>query len=107
MRTHSRREPPKSLKDLLPQVVRAASKRQRELEQLRRAWARAVGAELSRLTRVSSLRRGTLYIQTSEPGANFVLNLEKPRLLAKLQRRRLGPIDDIVVRPGEVEAAPQ
>ena len=92
----------RSLKDLLPSVMRGAQARRLIIDTLQRRWNRAVGRRIARHTRVSSFRRGVLYIATNDPGANFLLSLHKPRVLNALQRMRTHPVDEIVIRAGEV-----
>ena len=92
----------RSLKDLLPSVVRGARARRRGMDTLQRRWDRAVGRRIARHTRVSSFRRGVLYVATDDPGANFLLSLQKPRVLQRLQRMRTYPVEEIVIRAGEI-----
>ncbi len=94
---------PKPIRELIPNVIRQAAERQRAIEQLQRRWARVVGKDLAGHTKPVRMSRGTLYVQTDEPGASFVLSLEKPRLLKALKEAAGGePIEDIVVRAGEL-----
>lgn len=88
--------------DLIPKIVQRAAKKHEAIQRLQRHWGRLVGKELARHTRPVSLRRGTLYVQTDEPGSGYVLSLEKPRLLMKLKGCATQEIEEIVVRPGEV-----
>ena len=92
---------------LLPGVVRKATRKRRELDAIQRRWAKLVGKELARHTKPSGLRGGKLYVHADEPGASFLLSLDKPRLLANMQpprraTRAAKPIEEIVVRPGEL-----
>ena len=96
-----------TIAQLLPGVVRKATQKQRESEGIRRRWSKLVGKELARHTKPSGVRGGKLYVQTDEPGASFLLSLDKPRLLAKMQpprrtKRDAKGIEDIVVRPGDL-----
>ena len=96
-----------TLAQLLPGVVRKATQKQRALDGLRRRWAKLVGKELAQHTQPSGIRGGKLYVKTDEPGASFLVSLDKPRLLAKMQPPRRAkqaekPIEDIVVRPGDL-----
>ena len=89
--------------DLIPHIMRQASKQREAIQQLQRSWDRVVGKELARHTRPASLRRGRLYVHTDEPGAGFILSLETPRLLARLRTHTTCPIEEIVIRPGEIK----
>lgn len=93
---------PKPIRELLPDVMRQASKRRRVIEQVQRRWARVVGKALAEHTKPMRVSRGTLYVQTDEPGASFVLSLEKSRLLKALKGAAEEPIEDIVIRAGEL-----
>ena len=107
MSTRRGRRSEHTLAQLLPGVVRNATQKQRELDGLRKRWAKLVGKELARHTKPSGVRGGKLYVQTDEPGASFLVSLDKPRLLANMQpprrtKRDAKAIEDIVVRPGEL-----
>ena len=96
-----------TIAQLLPAVVRKATQKQRELEGLRSRWAKLVGKDLARHTKPSGVRGGKLYVQSDEPGASFLVSLDKPRLLAKMQPPRRAkqtekPIEDIIIRPGDL-----
>jgi hypothetical protein len=41
-------------------------------------------------------------VASDEPGASFALSLEKPKLLERLQTAAGRPIEEIVVRAGEI-----
>lgn len=92
----------KTIGELIPGIVQQASKQHEAIQQLRRGWSRLVGKELARHTQPASLRRGTLYVYTDEPGASFLLSLETPRLLARLRAHAKRSIDEIIIRPGEI-----
>ena len=92
----------KSISDVMPNVVRQAATQHETIQWLRCEWGRLVGKALARHTRPASVRRGTLYVHADEPGASFLLSLEKPKLLAKLRARTKGSIDELVIRPGDV-----
>lgn len=91
----------KSIRDLLPQVVQRAAVAAQAAKQLREAWPKLVGNELARHTRPAGFRRKVLCVYTDDPGASFLLALEKPRLLAKLRALADTEIEDIVIRPGD------
>lgn len=91
----------KSIKDLLPHVLGEATAQHRGRAQLERQWARAVGARLAAQTRIVNLHRGTLTVQTDSPGASFLLSLDKPALLKKMQRATTPPVTELVIRAGD------
>ena len=93
----------KSLKELVPKVVQQAATATEAARALQRDWPKLVGKALARHTRPGSLRRKTLCVYTDDPGASFLLALEKPQLLAKLRARAHTDINEIVVRPGDLE----
>lgn len=90
----------KSIRDLIPQVLQQVGSKREALLAVQKAWPGVVGKALARHARPTSVRKATLYIHTDEPGASFVLGLERPRLLAKLREASGQAIDEIVVRPG-------
>ncbi|MBI3087995.1 MAG: DUF721 domain-containing protein [Candidatus Omnitrophica bacterium] len=90
------------LHELIPHILRRAAAQHDAIQQVQRCWGRLVGRGLARHAKPTSLRKGTLYIATDEPGASFTLNLEKPRLLRKLRTQTRGVVEEIVIRPGEV-----
>ena len=90
----------KKIGDVIPSILQQASKQHHALAQLERQWKRLVGTPPAAPTKVVGLRRGTLTVQTDEPGASFLLSLEKPRILAGLNRAGGGGITEIIVRPG-------
>ena len=90
----------KSIRDLLPHVLQQAGAKRDVLLAVRKAWPGVVGKALARHATPTSVRNATIYVHTDEPGAGFVLGLERPRLLARLREASGQAIDDIVVRPG-------
>ena len=93
---------PKPIGELIPAIVRKASVAHQTIQQLQREWRRLVGKELAGHTRPASLRRKTLCVYTDEPGASFLLSMEKGALLAKLNQRTRGRVEELIIRPGEV-----
>ena len=93
---------PKPIGELIPTIVRKASVAHQTIQQLQREWRRLVGKELAGHTKPASLRRKTLCVYTDEPGASFLLSMEKGALLAKLNQRTHGQIEELIIRPGEV-----
>lgn len=94
----------KSLKELIPKVVAQTATATEAARQLQQDWPKLVGKTLARHTRPGSLRRKTLCIFTDDPGAGFLLALEKPRLLTKLRACAHSEIEDIIIRPGDMHA---
>lgn len=110
---------PTAIGALLPKVLRKAGDTHLAIQALRRAWTRVVGKELAAHTKPARLRAGRLYIYTDAPGASFILSLETPRLLERMQaclekarpkaarrqrRPAAGPfvVEEIIVRAGDV-----
>ena len=91
----------KSIRELLPQVLQQAADKHQALAGVRQAWPRLVGKSLAGHARPTSLRKAVLYVQADDPGAAFLLALQRPRLLARLREASGQPIDEMVVRPGE------
>ena len=92
---------PKAIREIIPQVLQQATAKHQALSSVRDAWPRLVGKLLAKHTRPISLRKAVLYVQTDEPGASFLLALQRGRLLARLREATGQGIDEIVVRPGE------
>lgn len=90
----------KSIRDLIPQVLQHVGSKRDALLAVQKAWPGIVGKTLARHATPTSVRKTTLYVHTDEPGASFVLGLERLRLLARLREASGQAIDDIVVRPG-------
>lgn len=91
------------LGELLPAILQHAATKHETIQRLQRSWPRLVGRRLAAHTRPGGIRRGTLTIYTDEPGANFLLMLEKPRLLEKLKAEARCEIEEVVIRPGDLE----
>ena len=70
------------------------------ITQLRRCWGALFRKDIAAHVRPVALRRGTLYVQTDEPGAHFTMSLRKPELIEHLRRAGY-QVDEIVVRIGE------
>jgi len=93
----------KPLGELIPNILQQAATKHEAIQRLRRSWPRLVGRRLAAHTRPGGIRRGTLTIYTDEPGTNFLLMLEKPRLLEKLKAEAHCEIEELVIRPGDLE----
>ena len=93
---------PVALGTVLPRIMDQAAQHHRAIHQIQRRWASLVGRSLAAHTRPVSLRRGTLYVRTDEPGASFLVSLEKPKLLRRLSEAVGQQVDEIVVTAGEV-----
>ena len=79
-----------------------AQQRHTTLDELRRAWGKAVGKPLAAHSKPVSLRHGRLVVHVEHPGDSFALNYAREQLKARLQRATKTPIDDIVFRAGDV-----
>jgi predicted nucleic acid-binding Zn ribbon protein len=93
---------PKAIGELIPGVIRSATAKHQALFQLQRHWKSLVGTRLAAHTKPVSFRRGILRVHTDDPGASFLLSLEKPKLLQRLREATGSQISDMVVRAGEV-----
>jgi hypothetical protein len=67
--------------------LRALTVRAEEILVLQRIWTSAVPAPLNRLCRVGLLQQGRLTVYTSSGALAAKLNLQKGRLLEKLQKQ--------------------
>jgi len=85
---------------VLKDVMRTAKTQRAEARRLQKLWRRLVGRQLIGHSRPVSLRRGVLRVEADEPGASFLLSLEKPRLLKAIQEELGERLTDIVIRPG-------
>ena len=93
---------PKRIGELIPEVLRQASKAHDALEQLQDGWARLVGRQLASHSSPTSLRRGKLYVAVDRPEASFLISFVKTRVLASLSQQTGHEIQEMVVRMGEV-----
>ena len=92
----------KSIGELIPKILQQTATKHETVQRLQQDWPRLVGKQLAAHTRPGGIRRGTLTIYTDEPGANFLLMLQKPRLLEKLKAQARCEIEELVIRPGEI-----
>jgi len=90
------------LGELIPHILQQAATKHEAVQRLQRKWPRLVGRRLAAHTRPGGIRRGRLTIYTDEPGTNFLLTLDKPRLLDKLKTEARCEIEEIVIRPGDL-----
>lgn len=90
-----------SIGDIVPEVLRQTHGKREALHTLQRQWRQAAGKQLAAHTTPVSVRRGALYVRTDEPGASFLLSLEKPALLRALNAAGV-TVEEIVVVAGEV-----
>lgn len=93
---------PKTIGELLPSLLKATSEQHQLLRRLERRWRHAVGREVARHTKLVGFRRGTLCVQTDQPGVGFSVQLDKPRLLRCLSHPGERTVEDIVIRAGDV-----
>jgi hypothetical protein len=92
----------KPLGELVPRILQQAAAKRETVQRLQHSWPRLVGRRLAAHTRPGGIRRGTLTIYTDEPGTNFLLMLEKPRLLERLKAEARCGIEEVVIRPGDL-----
>lgn len=102
MRRHTATRPPQSIGHIIPAVIRDVASQRQPVQDLQQGWERLVGKELAAHTRPARLRGSTLYVQTDDPGANYLFSLEKPRILAAIRSQTSHRIDDVIVRTGEL-----
>lgn len=93
---------PRPIGELIPKIVQQAATAHQTIQQLQQDWRRLVSKELAAHTRPASLRRKTLCVYTDEPGASFLLSMEKDALLVKLNQQTRGQVEAIIIRPGEI-----
>ncbi|MBI3319616.1 MAG: DUF721 domain-containing protein [Candidatus Omnitrophica bacterium] len=101
MRNTNKREP-QLIGRVIPAVIREVTSQHRPVQELQQGWEQLVGKTLAAHTRPARLLGTTLYIQTDDPGANFLLSLEKPRILAAIRALGTHRIDEVIVRTGEL-----
>ncbi len=92
----------KSIGEVLPRVLTKATERHQQLLEMQRRWERLAGNAVAKHTKVVAVRRGTLYVQSDEPGSSYAVHLDKPQLLQRLNAGRLHRIEEIVIRAGGV-----
>ena len=97
--------PAEQIGSVLAGVLTQARQRSGELAALQGRWGRLVGRALAAHTRPVSLRRGRLVVHAEQPGDGFTLSYQRQRLLERLQTKMRGKIEEIVIRPGEVQRA--
>ena len=91
--------------DVIPGVLQRTRQRHGALLAIQRAWGRLVGKQLVRHTRPVSLRRGRLIVHADRPGDGFALSYQRTQLLEGLRATAKKPVEDIVIRPGDVKHA--
>lgn len=95
----------RSIAEVLPTVLAHTRERHRQLGELQRRWAGAVGKDMAGHTKVVALRRGVLSVQADDPGSSYTLSLDKPRILKRLNARKGAPtVEDLAIRAGETAA---
>ena len=96
---------PRPIGELLPEVLAHATERHRRLLDIQRRWTKAVGKETATHTRVVAFRRGALYVQADDSGSSYMLHLEAPRILKRLNAGRPDErVQSFVIRAGDVAA---
>ena len=100
---HSIHSDVKPIGAVIQAVLQHVEQRHTELAQIQRTWTRLVGPALAQHTKPVSFRKGRLTVLADQPGDNFLLNYERPRLLKRLQETTQARIAELVIRPGKPE----
>ncbi len=90
----------KSISEVLSKVLTKATERHQQLLEIQHRWERFAGKALAKHTKVVAVRRGTLYVQSDEPGSSYAVHLEKTKLLERLNAGESRRIEEIVIRAG-------
>jgi len=82
-----RRKEPRSLKDLLPEVLREIGPRRRdELYELTEAWSRAAGPDVALRSRVVGMNRDTLTVAVESASLRQEIeSFRRPEILARFR----------------------
>lgn len=94
--------PAKSVGNVLDKVVKELGLSDRmQLEEVTAAWRQAAGDFIARQAMPDSCARGVLTVKVTQPSVHYALNMEKARLLEKLnQSLGRGRIKEIRFRHG-------
>jgi hypothetical protein len=92
----------KPISDLIKEVVGQAKERQRPINEISKFWSGAAGKKIASRTRPAMLKKGALIVLSSDPGASFLLDIEKQNILKKLNSEISFKINEIVIRSGEI-----
>src|SRR6185503_14601703 len=82
-----RRKDPRSLRDLLPEVLREIGPRRRdELYELTEAWSRAAGPDVALRSRVVGMNRDTLTVAVESASLRQEIeSFRRPEILARFR----------------------
>ena len=94
---------PQRIDAVVSSVLKETTKQHGALFAIQRRWKRLVGGALAAHTKPVSLRQGRLVVYVDRPGDGFALSYQRARLLEQLQATAKKPVEDIVIRPGEVK----
>ena len=96
---------PHQIGSVLHAVLRQVGQRHSMLQTIRSRWPQLAGKPLASRTAPVGFQRGRLIVQVDGPGEGFLLNYQRPQLLARLREATQGRVEEIVIRPGEGAAA--
>ena len=95
---------PQPIGSVIRDVLTRVGTQHEALAAIQRDWRRLVGSPLAAHTRPVSLRRGQLIVHAARPGDSFLLSYQRAGLLKRLQAATRGRVEEVIVRPGCVEA---
>lgn len=95
---------PQPIGPVIQDVLKRVGTQHEALAAIQRDWRRLVGQPIAAHTRPVSLRHGRLVVHAARPGDSFALSYQRVRLLERLQAATQGRVEEIIVRPGSVEA---
>ena len=94
---------PQRIDVVVSRVLEETTKQHGALFAIQRRWKRLVGRALAAHTRPVSLRQGKLVVHVDRPGDGFALSYQRTQLLEQLRAAAKKPVEDIVIRPGDVK----
>ena len=99
-----RKNAPRLIGDVLKDVVEGLSQaKKKEIFKIIAAWPSLLGKDFSRHTKPVSLQRGTLVVNVDESAWLYQANLQKEKLLVRLQKKTGGQkVQSIRFRIGKV-----
>ena len=93
---------PQRIDAVVSSVLKETTRQHGALFAIQRRWKQLVGRALAAHTRPVSLRQGRLIVCVDRPGDGFALNYQRTQLLEQLRATAKKPVEDIVIRPGEL-----
>jgi len=93
----------KQINELIKKVIGEAEGKLRPINEINKAWPCAAGEKIAAKTRPAVLKKGMLIVLASDPGTSFLLDIEKQRIVKKLNSKLSFKISGIVIRSGEIE----